>query len=301
MATSGRAHRFFRPYPDRDVALPGGSTFRLPFHCYDAETWIVGGTVSLAPLTRWLDPEDLVPVQLRPEGGRPVGAAWLWINDYRDTNCGPYKELVVAFAAARYTFEVPLRNTASVFAPLAHQLGLVFTRFLFLDEEKPIALGREVWGFPKEAGSLDLQRAPDRFRARVADAQGREVIDLDVRHRQGAVPFAVGALRAGRAIGFERVATIALSPALPLMVVTPKQIKASRVSGRMHGRPLLYRWKDDDRLRLGTRTECGAALSDLGFSPTAVQHYDPLRFVLLEDPDTLRAPSSDQTNYDSEI
>lgn len=300
MAPKGRTHRFFRPYPDRDVTLPWGSSFRLPFHCYDAETWVIGGTVSLEPMARLLGLEGLVPVRLRPEGKRPVGAAWLWINDYRDTNCGPYKELVVAFAAARDTFEVPLRNTVSVFTPLAHALGLVYARWLFLDEERPIALGREVWGFPKESGAFEFQRSGDRFRCRVADAHGREVIDLDVRNRQGTLPFAVGALRAGRALGFERAATIALSPAMAVSVVTPKDVKASRCPARLHGRPLVYRWRDDDKLRLGTRTACGAALSDLGFMPMSVQRYDPLRFVLLEDPHTLNEPPADRVHFDEE-
>jgi len=300
MASAGRSHRFFRPYPDRDVTLPWGSSCRLPFHCYDAEAWVIGGTVALDPLRRWLDPEGLVPVRLRAEGKRPVGAAWLWVNDYRDTNIGPYKELVVGFAAARDTFELPLRNTVSVFQPMAHALGLVFARWLFLDEEPPITLGRDVWGFPKEIGAFEMQRADDRFRCRVSDGQGREVIDVDVRNRHGALPFAVGALRVGRAFGFEKAATIALSPSMATTVVTPKDVKVSRCPARMSGRPLVYRWRDDDKLRLGTRTACGAALSDLGFSPMSVQHYDPLRFVLLEDPHTRDVPPAERVRWQEE-
>lgn len=274
-----RVHRLFRDHPDARVTLPWGSAFRLPFHCYDAETLVIAGTVALEPLRTLLAPEGLVPVEV---GGR--GAAQLWINHYRDTNAGPYKELVIGFSASDRPISVPRRGAASPLAPLADARCVTFVRWLFLDVQHPVDLGREVWGFPKERGEVVIDEVNGGWHHRVSDAAGRAVVDLRVRRLGGRARWALGGLHAVRAMGRQAL-ELARSPEITVDVVTPRDVKASRVTGKLVGTPYLYRWKDE--IRWDGASPCGQTLIGLGFEPTIVQRYDPLRFVLLVDEATL--------------
>jgi len=296
-----REPRLFRDHPDREVTLPWGTVVRVPFHAYAAETAVVGGTVKLEALARSLVPEGLVPIRLRDAEGPHLGAAWLWWIDYQSSNHGAFTQMAVGFAAAHDTMDVPLRNAASPLAALAHPGGCAFLRTLFTSAPEVVRVGREVWGFPSERAEVTWAHPPGRLHCEVRDAEGHEVVTLDVRDRGGALRRLVGGLRAGRAMGWEQAATMLLSPSLPLTLVTPRAVKCSRTPLRLHGAPVLYRWKPTDILSLGTRSACGAALADLGFSPTVVVRHPALRFVILPDPDSMRRVPTDRIRYEDDL
>lgn len=300
-ARNVRTHRLFRDHPEREVTLPWGSVFRVPFHAYAAETVVVAGTVRLDDLARSLAPEGLVPVRLLGEDGERFGAAWVWWIDYDASNQGAFAQVAVGFATAHDTTDVPLYNAASPLAALAHPRGCAFLRWLFTSAPDVVRLGREVWGFPSEPAEVGWDHGGGRLRCDVRDREGREVAHLDVRDRRGVLRRLVGGLRAGRAMGWEQAATRLLSPSLPLTLVTPRAVKRSRTPLRLHGAPVLYRWKASDTLRLGTRSACGAALADLGFAPTVVLRHPALRFVILPDPRALEQLPADQIRYEDDL
>ncbi len=277
-----RAHRLFRAHPDREVTLTSGAKVRLPFHGYRVETLVVAGTVKLEPLARWLLPEDLMPVRLRQDDGRSVGAAWIWVFDYADSNAGAFRQLIVALGGAQDSLVLPMRSAAAPVAALVHPSSRALLRWMVTGSEDVVTLGREVWGLPSEPGTIAWTRGPDRMHCRITDASGAEILDVEARDRRGALRRLIGGVHASRAMGFEQAARMVLAPSLAFTLITPREVHANRIPARLHGHPILYRWKPSDTLRLGTRTPIGAALADLGFTPTAVLRHPDARFVLLD-------------------
>ena len=281
-----RDHALFRSHPDREVALDWGPSYRLPFHCYDAEALVVGCTVDADPLADLLAPDDLHPYILVGPSGRRRGAAWLWFNDYRDTNAGTYRELVIGFGASEQPREVPWRHAASTFAPLVDPAGTIFARWLFLDRQYAVDLGIDVWGYPKQLAEVRMAHEGGRLACSVVDAGGRAVLDLKA-HPGGVLSTLSQGPGVARALGVGRALDL-VRPPVPVHVTTPADVKRSHIDGLMAGSPRIAPWRHSDRLEIHVGSPCGAALTRLGLAPHIAQHYDHLRFVMPADPASLQ-------------
>lgn len=266
----------------------------MPYHCYDADSYVLHGTVDLSGVEALLQGESCRPVILRRPGGTDRGVAQIWLNLYRDTNFGPYREVVISFAASseKETVVFPYRNAASLLLPSVDPRTVVFTRWLYLDSQPAIDVGREVFGFPKYRAELSFERAPSGDVAtapcttlahQTTMADGKEVLRLRLAlartawNRLEATWMLLRALGVGRIAGLGRareVASTILTPTLLKQVVTPV---------RAVGSPRLYRWSAECELGFGPDTAGGRALAELRFDPALVQVTTGLKFVMLAD------------------
>jgi hypothetical protein len=299
MMSDPRSHELFSRYPDRAVTLRSGRQFAIPYHCYDADAFVLHGTVDLAATRALLQDENCQPAVLRRAGRPDRGIAQIWINLYRDTNYGPYRELVISFAASAegQPRVFPHRSAASLLLPGLDPQCFVFTRWLYLDSQAAIDAGREVWGFPKYRAELSFDPIPSgsgwlsartTLTHRTLTAEGKEVLRAHLvleETRRARLAMAWQLLRAlglrnllGRSSTGEGASTL-LTPTLLKQVTTPV---------RSVGRPSLYPWTSESELSFGPETAGGRALAELRFEPALVHASMGMKFVMLgDDPRTL--------------
>ncbi|MFQ5382191.1 MAG: acetoacetate decarboxylase family protein [Candidatus Krumholzibacteriia bacterium] len=293
MARNGREHRLFSRYPDAATAtLPSGDRVALPYHCYDAEAYVIHGTVEAGPTRALLAEENCRPVLSRDSEARDRAIAQIWLNVYHDTNVGPYRELVISFAVSLEA-DPPVfafRNRASLLAPAFDPRCATFTRWLFLDSQRAIDLGREAWGFPKYRASLhfDRSRSPreglepnTRITHRTIGGDGKTVVAMFLELEQS-LPARLGsACLLIRALGIRRLLGPAAARELASSVLTPVMLKQLLTRVITVGRTSLHRWSPRNELNFGRDTEAGRALAELDFEPLLVQRVSDLKFVML--------------------
>jgi hypothetical protein len=292
MAPDARSHDLFSRYPDQRVTLPSGRQFSVPYHCYDADTFVLYGTVDLLGSEALLRGENCRPVVIRRAGRPDRGVAQIWLNLYRDTNVGPYQEIVISFSASRErdSLVFTYRNATSLLLPSLDSRCFVFTRWLYLDSELAIDVGREVWGFPKYWAELGFERSESRGRGRsrrtvlvhqTLAADGKEV--LRARLELERTPWARLQLawRLARALGVRRLLALSRERETASALLTPVSIKQLATPIRAVGRSSLHRWSRRNALSFGPETPAGRALAELRFEPALIHSVDALKFAML--------------------
>ncbi len=292
MASDGRSHELFSRYPDAVTALPSGRQFSVPYHCYDADTFILYGTVDLLGSQALLRGENCRPVVLRRATGPDRGLAQIWLNLYRDTNAGPYREVVISFAASSEHEPVvfPHKNAASLLLPSIDPRCFVFTRWLYLDSSLAIDVGREIWGFPKYRAELDfeLSRSGGRRRWRrsvvthqTLAADGKEVVRMRLELARTPLERLQMAWQLAGALGPRRLLRLSGQREVVTRTLTPVSIKQLVTPIRTVGNPSLHLWSRRNELSFGPETAAGRVLADLRFEPALVSAIYDVKFAML--------------------
>lgn len=271
----------FQRHPARNLEFEG-ATYSLPLHVYECDMHIISGTVALAPLARLLAPEGLLPAAMIVPGATSLGVAQIWLNDYRATSIGPYRELMVSFSVGPAGCSHTARNFISPLGPFADPRCAVLVRWLYLDQPRAIELGRRVWGFPKQAGSLSFAAGPDggRLVHETLDERGEQVLRADfVRERgPGATMRALAAMLPG--LGAATTLRLLGERTHSALAITPRELKQTHARVRFQGWVDTFPWRGE--LSLGEQAPCARALRELAFTPRVVQHMPRVRFVMLE-------------------
>jgi hypothetical protein len=266
----------------------------MPYHCYDADSYVLHGTVDLPGVRGLLQGENCHPVIVRRPGRPDRGVAQIWLNLYRDTNFGPYRELVISFAASseKETVVFPCRNAASLLLPSVDPRTVVFVRWLYLDSQPAIDVGREVFGFPKYRADLSFDRVPSRGEGpsagtalthRTLIADGKEVLRFRLALERTVWNRLETTWMLLRALGVRRIARLGRAREAASTLLTPVLLKQVVTPVRVVGRPHLYRWSSECELGFGPDTTGGRALAELRFDPVLIQATAELKFVMLAD------------------
>lgn len=83
----------------------------------------------------------VLPPDVRPRGERPVVTAGF--SEYGVTAFGPYHEFMI-------TIDVTVDTDDGA------QIDGVYTPYLYVDSEVPLAVGRELWGYCKKLAAIEL-------------------------------------------------------------------------------------------------------------------------------------------------
>jgi 15-cis-phytoene desaturase len=180
-ATPGRVDPLFKRWRLFQLASSPQRPL-IPFHAYQADALVIHGKAHnfdrLESATRGT---PFRPVYAKIKGRR-VGFAELWVIDYADTVCGPYKEIVINFVVRRdeereyhwrspYSSIVPMNDTGNRLFSLKLLLDAVIT-----DDRGPIAYGRKLFGFDKEAANISIGRR-DGFKVFQCEQDGQGVLE----------------------------------------------------------------------------------------------------------------------------
>lgn len=274
-------HPLFQLHPQRPAYFEGAE-FSLPLHVYACDMHIVSGTVDADRLAEVVAPHGLEPVRLYGPDGRSSGVAQLWFNDYTSTSIGPYREFMVSFSVARPGKAPHFEqiNFLSPLAPFADPRCQVLVPWLVLDQPLAIAMGRAVWGFPKEPGHLEFWRNDRRLHHCTHDAGGRTVVDAEFTLRSGLSNLLRTTAAMLPGLGVRRSLQLMGSRFHTATAITPTTLKQEHARIKFTGWTDIFPWQADDHLTLGSDTECGGVLAALGYSPVVVQHLPRVRFVM---------------------
>ncbi len=302
MSTSkARSHDLFNRYSGETVTLSSGSRFRAPYHCYDADAVIISGTVALGGARRLLENENCAPVVLRRSGAPDRGIAQIWLNLYRDTNVGPYREVVISFTASSEatTPLVEYVNPVSLVSPNIDPRCVTFTRWLYLDSQLAIDAGREVWGFPKYMAEVFFNGEATgntglfdntTLKHRTVTADGKEVLQTRLVLEQSRWERLEVAWQVMRALGVGTLASLARESEAESTILTPVLLKQVVTPVKTVGSPALHPWRPENELTFGSDTQGGRALAELDFEPLLVQAIPQLKFIMLADDPRAMAP-----------
>jgi hypothetical protein len=284
---SSEHHPLFQRHPQRDVQFAGGR-FALPLHVYECDMHIVSGTVDIDRLAELVAPHGVEPVRLQGPDGRAHGVAQLWLNDYSATSIGPYREFMISFSVAPpgSGFAFKQVNFLSPLAAFADPRCQVLVPWLVLDQPLAIAMGRAVWGFPKEPGHLEFQRTGERLHHCTRDAGRRTVVDLDLAVRSGVSNLLRTTAAMFPSLGLRRSLQLMTARFHTATAITPTTLKQARAQVKFTGWADIFPWTTRDRLTIGADTEGGGVLSDLAYTPVVVQHMPAVRFVMFSEDET---------------
>ena len=135
----------FHPPPETYVS-GHCAELAVPFAIYDGRVALLLGTAELTALDAITAGSGYHPVVT--DDGR--GLAALMISDFPDTNAGPYREVLAAFAVNQDRVTVSTRNPYAHLAEMLNPAHHVWMHKLILTEQMPIDWGREVVGYDKD-------------------------------------------------------------------------------------------------------------------------------------------------------
>ncbi|MDY7228015.1 hypothetical protein [Hyalangium rubrum] len=256
MQTTRPAPSLFEAYPPtEDYELSSGVVCQVPYACRDADMAVLHGTADLEVVRRLLAGQRYQPVSI---GANRCTAA-LWLADYHDTTCGPYKELIVSFAVSTKPLEIPASGPLELLQAGAHPDATVLCYKLILDQQVPIDYGREVHGHAKHPTPqpVDIAFSAPWCRFDVT-CEGKRVAFGRVRFPEE--PTGVQRL----SIGF----------------VTPKEVFQTRNIMHFDLEARYRLFGEGDEFSLSSDSTLGRELVDMRFTPQVVQHLPRIRFVM---------------------
>jgi len=246
---------FLSHRPQERYQLSSGTICQVPYYCRDSDILLLHGLVDYPALSSVLTGQNYLPVRT----ATGAGIATLWVVNYRDTTCGPYRELILSFVAARTPLTVPFAMPLDLVAAFAHPEAVTFVQQLYLDSRVPIEYGREVHGIPKA-----LQ--PVRFSSKIAQARCSFCVDVE------------GNAAAEGNIGLPQDESAYI--AIDIKFVTP--VVGNQTVNILHCE-LASRFRSFDAadvLAFSDATEFGTMMHALRFSPQLVQFCPQSRFVM---------------------
>lgn len=155
------------------TTLSTGRTTPLPLDC-EAE---VAGAAVAVPVDRvgGAIPDELAPLRIAPETGVAILASVCY---RRVGDLDPYREFAVVVPVAD-------ADRSPVTAPFS---AGGYVAYLPVTTDESVALGREVWGYPKERAAIDVDDR-GRIRETTVVRDGKRVISIAVRRPRALLPI----------------------------------------------------------------------------------------------------------------
>lgn len=256
MQTQTPSQSLFEAYPPtEDYELSSGVVCEIPYACRSADFLVLHGPADLESVRRLMAGQPYQPVSV---GGGKCAAA-LWIADYHDTSCGPYKELILSFPASLKPIEVAASAPMELLQAGAHPEATIYCHKLILDKQVPIDFGREVHGHAKHPTPqpVDITFAAPWCRFDVA-CEGKRVVFGRVRLPEEVSP----AQRAS--FGF----------------VTPREVFQTRNIMHFEFATGIRLFGEGDEFSMSGDSVLGKQLVDMRFTPQVVQCLPRTRFVM---------------------
>jgi hypothetical protein len=257
MQTQQPGPSLFEAYPpSEEYELSSGVVSQIPYTCRSVDFLVLHGPADLEAVRRLMAGQRYQPVSV---GGGKCAAA-LWIADYHDTSCGPYKEFILSFPASLKTLEAVAHSPMELLQAGSLPDATIYCHKLVLDQQVPIDFGREVHGHAKHPTPqpVDIQFSSPVCRFDVS-CDGKRV-----------------------AFGRVRIPEGALSPTVKTTFgfVTPKEVFQTRNVMHFEFETSLRLFGEGDEFSVSSDSALGKELTDMRFTPQVVQYLPKARFVM---------------------
>lgn len=209
-------HNLFQRHPLTERTISTG-TVTFPYHIYDGQMILIGGTADLAAVRHMLADQQLVPLQTRT--GRALMA--VWVCDFTQANLGAHQELQLSIFVARSSQPPQPDNPLAILTLAALNPDCMMLCFrLWNTTATVVAYNRELFGLDASLATGRIQAQNDHtvFRFDEPTSAGL-LLEGQVRTplRQG-LP---DALAMAQGIGWGSMIKMARLPAVAVKVVNP--------------------------------------------------------------------------------
>jgi hypothetical protein len=239
---------------ERRVALRGGEEVWLPLHIQGGRGVVLSGLANLDGLAAHLAPHGLRPIPV----ARGRGLVALYGMKYEQSDLGGYNDFAICVAATRDVRpRVPALSTIrecagllAVHAPILHgllgdrSLDPLFSWKIYVTNDLARRAGREIWGFPKAMGEVEVS-VSDRAAGFSVEEQGQPVL-------RGS---------------YQRLLPWRAPVAVDAYLATPADLNPSVFRGMADTQSRFDLFLPWDRFELNPRHQWGRVLQELGFRP----------------------------------
>lgn len=272
-----RSHPLFETYPlegEREISV---GRVPVPYHTYDGQGLLIGGTADSARIGELLQKEDVTPIQTR--AGRALMG--IWVVDFTEASLGPHKELQFSILVShRPAAPVVVHPLALLKALFVNAEARMFCYRLWNDSPNVVVYNRELLDLPAALAAGTMRQAGGRLLFNFQDEAGELLFEGEVESA------ARTSFRAGwslfRLLGARQTLRAFSQPYLEAKVVNPMTetfpYNADAHSFLAADSPAV-RFFDaaSDRVGFGEAYE-----NAFDFRPQFVEHFSPFRFVYLQ-------------------
>lgn len=271
-------HPLFARYPLDGTVEVDGELQATPYHIYNGEIMLIGGTADAAAAADLLHGEQLTPIL--DSSGNALMA--MWVCDFTEANLGPHHELQISlFASVQPQPPAPRHPFAIHRLLMLNPSACMVCHGLWNNTAKVVRYNQQHLGLDAHLCSshIDHDMAQKRWTFQVVDAESRR-------------PAAEGSLRLQRRqplaalwsmlqhLGAQGLVQARRAPFIHVPVVNTRSLYAGdnlvAHTYTRSDRQVIRRYEGADRLIIHDQRYAG-----LKFSPDFVQHSEGVRFVYL--------------------
>jgi hypothetical protein len=271
-------HNLFHQFPltgEKEISI---GRVPVPYHIYDGQGILIGGTTDLASIEAILQNEALFPIQT--QSGKAVMS--VWVVDFTEASLGSHNELQFSILVA-HTPQSPIEDhpLALLKALYINPDARMFCYGLWNDTETAVAYNRELLGLDANLnqGKIELNHGqPSTFSYK--DESGDLIFEGEV-SLASQTPFNVG-WQMLRLFGLRPTLRSFSQPYIEAKVVNPRgkviPINADASSFLASDTPIVQLFDPAaDSLRFGETSK-----NNFQFQPHFIEQFSPFRFVYLE-------------------
>jgi hypothetical protein len=147
-------HQLFQQFPLNEEKEISVGKVPVPYHIYDGQGILIGGTADLASIEQILQNEALFPIQTQ-SGKALMG---MWVVDFTEASLGPHNELQFSILVA-HTPQPPVEDhpLALLKALFINPAARMFCYGLWNDTETAVSYNRELLGLDAQPNQGTIQ------------------------------------------------------------------------------------------------------------------------------------------------
>lgn len=253
-------------------------TYRTPWRAWDADALIIWGTADATELQALANGSGYAPFTTEIRG-KKRGVVRLYSMSYRDTDSGPYREVIFGFDAYETNDKeprvFPWVNSVSTLVPAYHPENVLFTGELILTKQPPITLGRELLGYNKHIGKISRRNETsiEKFTQTLKfdDVVAHLWIDTSQSGQRQVLMDVASAFGLSDPSQLPPPHAEVKQLGVTWDAMNPTQLK--RIIGYVVWTPEFSAWNaEKETLDIGAKSEMGKLLNNIQFTPSLVGH-----------------------------
>lgn len=269
-------HPLFRRFPiNGERTLSDGERISLPYHIYDGEMLMIGGTIEYDAARDLLKHETVEPM-LTASGRSPFA---IWVCNFTDSNVGSHQELQFSLFTSKKA-EPLINQPYALIARMALDGGLrMICHGLWNSTARVVDCNREVFGLDAHLNSGVIHRLDSQWVFKLEAEDQSPLISGKLAEQKGLMPGTVIDILS--LVGWRNTLAMMRQPWLEMRVINPIgiwKVNKTALTGATGGQRN-FRTFDPAR---DTLTIHAPSYANAGFKPDYIYEVRGVKFVYNE-------------------